>query len=114
RERGVLRWDDLAPRWVTGGDNAEWADVWRYDDWVWPLQRGFAQSGFTDDNPHRAITYEEVLPGTYQRDDRLLAMDLNHTEASICFPNIIRFCGQLFLDRKDKRVALVALQAYND
>src|SRR5207253_6991915 len=49
-----------------------------------------------------------------QRDERLRAMDVNHTEASTCFPNILRFCGQLFLDRSNKAVALAALRAYND
>jgi predicted TIM-barrel fold metal-dependent hydrolase len=96
---------------VAGG---EWADVWYYDDWVWPLQRGFAQSGYPEENPHRAITYEDVLPGTWQRAARLVDMDRNHTDISICFPNITRFCGQLFLERTDKGSALLAVQAYND
>ena len=114
RERGVLSWDGLAPRWMIGGEQAEWADVWYYDDWVFPLRRGFAQSGFLDESPHRAITYDEVLPGAYQRDERVLAMDQNHTDVSICFPNLTRFCGQLFLERKDKHIALLGVQAYND
>jgi predicted TIM-barrel fold metal-dependent hydrolase len=114
RERGILAWDDLVPRWNPGGQGAEWADVWRYEDWTWPLQRGFAQSGYLDDNPHRAITYEQVLPGSHQRAARLADMDRNHTEVSVCFPNIVRFCGQLFLERKNKTLALQALRAYND
>jgi predicted TIM-barrel fold metal-dependent hydrolase len=114
RERGVLNWEGLAPRWEIGGADAEWADVWYYEDWVYPLQRGFAQSGFLDENPHRAITYDEVLPGAYLREERLQSMDANHTDVSICFPNLVRFCGQLFLERTDKDVALLCVQAYND
>jgi predicted TIM-barrel fold metal-dependent hydrolase len=114
RERGVLRWDDLKPQWTADRDDGDWADVWYYDDWVWPLQRGFAQSGYPDENPHRAITYEDVLPGTFERDARVRDMDRNHTDVSLCFPNITRFCGQLFLDRKDKDLALLAVRAYND
>jgi predicted TIM-barrel fold metal-dependent hydrolase len=100
--------------WQVGTDDAEWADVWYYDDMVRPLQRGLAQSGFVDDVTSRAITYEDVHPGAHQRDARIGVLDENHTEASVCFPNVCRFCGQMFLERKDKEVALLALQAYND
>jgi predicted TIM-barrel fold metal-dependent hydrolase len=110
----VLTWEDLTPRWIVGGEQAEWADVWYYDDWVYPLQRGFAQSGFLEENPHRAITYDEVLPGAYRRDDRLHDMDRNHTDVSLCFPNLTRFCGQVFLERKDKQIALLSVEAYNN
>ena len=35
-------------------------------------------------------------------------------ERSLCFPNICRFAGQLFLWMDDKELALAYLQAYND
>ena len=36
-------------------------------------------------------------------------------DASICFPNTLpRFCGQTFLERDDKELALLCVQAYND
>ncbi len=39
----------------------------------------------------------------------------NYTDASICFPNVLpRFCGQAFLEREDKDLALLCVQAYND
>jgi predicted TIM-barrel fold metal-dependent hydrolase len=42
-------------------------------------------------------------------------MDANHVEASLCFPNVLpRFCGQTFLERQDKELALLCVQAYND
>src|SRR5262249_9073753 len=45
---------------------------------------------------------------------RLLDMDLNHTEVSLCFPTFTRFCGQIFAEREDKELALACVQAYND
>ncbi|HXY93990.1 MAG TPA: amidohydrolase family protein [Acidimicrobiia bacterium] len=114
RERGVLGWDDLTARWSLGGQDAEWADVWYYDDLVWVLQRGFVQAGYVHEDPQRPITYDDMLPGAYQREERLRAMERNHTDVSICFPNMIRFCGQIFLDRKDKDLALLCVKAYND
>ena len=42
-------------------------------------------------------------------------MEANHTDASVCFPNVLpRFCGQAFLERADKELALLCVQAYND
>ena len=32
-------------------------------------------------------------------------MDVNHVEASLAFPSFPRFCGQTFLERKDKELA---------
>jgi predicted TIM-barrel fold metal-dependent hydrolase len=112
RERGTLT-DALYGRWAAG-DDGEWADLWYYDDMVRPLQRGLAQCGFYDEETSRPITYEEVLPGAYQRDARLMEMDRNYTDVSLCFPSVSRFCGQTFLERKEKDVAQLCVQVYND
>ena len=34
--------------------------------------------------------------------------------ASLCFPSFPRFCGQIFHEAKDKDLALLCVQAYND
>ena len=41
-------------------------------------------------------------------------MDVNHIEASLCFPTFPRFCGQTFTEAKDKELALLCVKAYND
>jgi predicted TIM-barrel fold metal-dependent hydrolase len=41
-------------------------------------------------------------------------MDLNWTEASLSFPTFPRFCGQTFLEAKDRDLALACVKAYND
>jgi predicted TIM-barrel fold metal-dependent hydrolase len=43
-------------------------------------------------------------------------MDVAGVEASLCFPNMVpaRFCGQGFLEAKDKELALLCVRAYND
>ena len=41
-------------------------------------------------------------------------MDVNWVEASLCFPTFPRFCGQTFLEAKDRELALLCVQAYND
>jgi len=45
---------------------------------------------------------------------RLEDMDLNHVEASLCFPQMIRFCGQEFSETKDRELGLACIKAYND
>ena len=111
REVGVVH----KGTWIPGDSpHARWTDVWRYEDLVWPLQRGYAQSGFEDDDAAKPVTYDEVLPGAFQVDARLAIMDANHTDVSICFPTVPRFCGQTFLERADKELALLSVRAYND
>src|SRR5207245_9778351 len=41
-------------------------------------------------------------------------MDLNWVDGSLSFPTFPRFCGQTFLDARDKEVALACVRAYND
>ena len=41
-------------------------------------------------------------------------MDLEPHRASLCFPFITRFCGQMFLEAKDKELASLCVRAYND
>jgi predicted TIM-barrel fold metal-dependent hydrolase len=113
RERGALL-EALYGRWSTEGADGEWADVWYYDDVARPLQRGLAQSGYENEETSRPITYDDVLPGAYVRNARLAEMDRNHTDVSICFPSVSRFCGQTFLERQDKDVAQLCVRAYND
>jgi predicted TIM-barrel fold metal-dependent hydrolase len=113
RERGTIV-ESLRGGWLKGADGGEWADVWYFDDMVRPLQRGLAQSGYEAEDNTRPVTFDETLLGAYRRDARLVDMDRNHTEVSICYPSISRFCGQMFLERQDKALALLCLQIYND
>ena len=75
--------------WAADPDvpNAGWADVWYYDDMVVPLTRGLADCGYTTEDPSRPVTYDEVLPGCYDRTARLADMAANHTDVSLCFPD---------------------------
>ena len=61
-----------------------------------------------------AHLWETWLPGWYDPKARLADMDLNWVEASLCFPTFPRFCGQTFLEAKDRELALACVKAYND
>jgi predicted TIM-barrel fold metal-dependent hydrolase len=51
---------------------------------------------------------------TYQVKERLRVMDEARIERSLCFPNVVRFAGQMFLFMDDKALAFACVQAYND
>ena len=48
------------------------------------------------------ITYEEMRPGCYDSVARLDDMNRAGVIASICFPSMPRFCGQVFLEAETK------------
>jgi predicted TIM-barrel fold metal-dependent hydrolase len=100
---------------VSDGPGSRWCDVWYYENTVWPLHAAYAAVGPVASSPATtALTYDDVLTGCYDQKHRLADMDLNHTEASLCFPTVPRFCGQLFLNRQDMKLAELCVQAYND
>ena len=119
REKGGFLGGTFKPNesgWVHDPDlpGAVWADVWRYEDMVVPLMRGLTSCGYESDDPSNPVTYDNILLGAFDRRARIADMDINHVELSLCFPTVSRFCGQMFLERRDKDVALAALRVYND
>jgi predicted TIM-barrel fold metal-dependent hydrolase len=97
------------------GDEGPLATWWLYEDLAIPQTRLSASVGFAPEDVQVVpITYEGMRPGCYQVAPRLEDMDLNWIDASICFPTFPRFCGQTFLEAKDKELALLCVQAYND
>ena len=91
------------------------ADFWCYEDIKVPMRRIITAVGFApEERTMLPVTYEEMRKGCWDQAARLADMDANHTEASLCFPTFPRFCGQTFAEAKDKELALLCVQAYND
>ena len=55
-----------------------------------------------------------MRPGCYDSMARLEDMDRAGILASLCFPTLPRFCGQLFMEASDREFGFVCLQACND
>ena len=92
-----------------------WCDTWLFDDLVLPVALVYGAVGQPDVDLITPAVYEDFRPGTYIQADRLRDMDQNHVEASICYPNTFpRFAGQGFSERNDKKLALAALEIYNN
>jgi predicted TIM-barrel fold metal-dependent hydrolase len=99
----------------TFDENGPKADCWIFEDLVYINKRHVAAVGFDrDDMTASPITYDEMRPGCYEPKARLEDMDINHVEASLCFPSFPRFCGQTFTEAKDRDLGLACIKAYND
>ena len=103
-----------APAYTPGGDGPK-TDFWVYEEVHRPIPQVMACVGQPREKLTLApIAFEDMRPGCYDVTARLADMDLNHVEASVCFPNYPRFCGQVFLEARDKQLALACVRAYND
>jgi predicted TIM-barrel fold metal-dependent hydrolase len=118
----VVRQNFSNPRHVDGklvvdlDPNGRPADWWFYEDLRRPIDFMQTVVGMPRERwGQGATTFDEMRPGCYIPSERIKDMDLNGVEASMCFPNILpRFCGQAFLEAKDKELALLCVKAYND
>jgi predicted TIM-barrel fold metal-dependent hydrolase len=99
----------------TDASGEKW-DVWKYEDYTFPLYQALAAAGIdTRTINNGGIRYADVNPGAKFQPERLADMTSNHVEAAACFPNTLpRFCGQTFAERSDFDLALWSLRAYND
>src|SRR4051794_11476903 len=78
-------------------------------------RRMFAAVGYSrDEMEPLPMTYDDMRPGCYDPKARLDDMDVNWVESSLCFPTFPRFCGQTFLEAKDRELAHACVVAYND
>lgn len=115
RERGRVGLVDGDFRYETT-DDGDPVDVWVYEDIRVPQSLLGAAVGYeVDDMELRVITFDDMRPGCYDPAERLKDMNVSGVERSVCFPNLFaRFCGQRFLQGKDRELARLCVEAYND
>ena len=102
---------DRAPHLET----ADGMDYWVYDGKRYPSSGLSAVAGKSKEEfSPEPLPYSEMRPGCYDPTARLEDMDRAGILASLCFPTITRFCGQLFMEASDRDFGLVCLKAYND
>src|SRR3954447_9209626 len=96
-------------------DDGRPADCWVFGDLVYIHKRHVAAVGFSrDEMTLTPMTYDEMRPGCYDPKARVEDQEMNHVEASLCFPSFPRFCGQTFTEHPDRGMGLACVQAYND
>ena len=111
----VLHPSENRVQYIKGGDGPV-TDWWLYEDLAKPVETVVACAGMpVEEHTIAPIAYRNMRPGCYDPVARLTDMDLNRMERSVCFPSTVsRFCGQMFLEAKDKELASRCVQAYND
>ncbi len=102
---------EQAPHFVIEGD----MDFWVYDGKRYPSSGLSAVAGKEKEEfSPEPVTYAEMRPGCYDSQARLADMDQAGILASLCFPTITRFCGQLFMEGSDRDFGFRCIQVYND
>ena len=102
---------DRAPHMI----EQDGVDYWVYDGNQYPSSGLSAVAGKSKEEfSPEPLPYSEMRPGCYDPVARLEDMDRAGILASLCFPTVTRFCGQLFSEASDLDFGLVCLKAYND
>ncbi|MBV9951887.1 MAG: amidohydrolase, partial [Acidimicrobiia bacterium] len=113
-DRLPAKYRDVGPRWVAD----DGVEAWHYED-VRQCVGGAVTSGAIwppEDRPpvFNPLSFGEIPPACHDPRARIEAMDADHVLASLVFPNLPGFAGSLFVRAKDKELALLCVQAYND
>ena len=112
QDRLPSRYKDVGPRIIKESDGQE---HWVYEDKKTVTGGLGAVAGRRkEDITVDGYPYSEMRPGCYDPVARLADMDEAGILASLNFPSIPRFCGQLFWEARDKDLALLCVRAYND
>jgi predicted TIM-barrel fold metal-dependent hydrolase len=111
QERVPARWREVAPHIVRDGAQ----EFWAYED------RQIVTTGLNavagkrrEEFSPEPITYEDMRPGCYEPAARVADMNQGFVLASLLFPSFPRYCGQVFYEAKDRELALLCVQAWND
>ncbi len=90
-------------------------DFWVYDGKRMPSSGLSAVAGKSKEEfSPEPLPYSEMRPGCYDPLERVKDMDRAGILASLSFPTVTRFCGQLFMEASDREFGFTCLQAYND
>jgi predicted TIM-barrel fold metal-dependent hydrolase len=101
---------DRAPHMTKEG-----GEVWVYDGKKFPTSGLSAVAGKSKEEfSPEPVPYSEMRPGCYDSAARIEDMDRAGILASLCFPTLTRFCGQLFMEASDREFGFTCLQAWND
>jgi predicted TIM-barrel fold metal-dependent hydrolase len=101
-----------APR-IVKSRNGE--DMWEYEGQLRPNVGLNAVAGRPpEEYGYEPTSYDQMRRGCYDVHERIRDMNVNGVLASMCFGSFPSFCGKLWATAKDKKIARVMLQAYND
>ena len=110
-DRVAMKDRDRAPHMET----IDGMDYWLYDGKRFPSSGLSAVAGKSKEEfSPEPLAYSDMRPGCYDSSARLEDMDRAGILASLCFPTLTRFCGQLFMEASDREFGFELLKHYND
>lgn len=110
-DRVAVKDRDRAPHMETH----DGVEFWVYDGKRFPTVGLSAVAGKSKEEfSPEPVPYSEMRPGCYDSKARLDDMDQAGVLASLCFPTLPRFCGQMFSEASDREFGFECLQHYND
>jgi predicted TIM-barrel fold metal-dependent hydrolase len=91
------------------------SQVWQYEDRIY---RYIGLNAVAGKNPEdfgtEPIRFDQMIPGCWDPKARLVDMDVDGVWGALCFPSFPKFAGTVFLDGKDRELARLCIQAWND
>jgi predicted TIM-barrel fold metal-dependent hydrolase len=111
QDRLPEKFRDAGPRIEEVND----AHIWHYDGQVFPTIGLNAVAGKPRDSwGLDPVRYEDMIPGCYDPAARVKDMDLDGVQAALCFPSFPGFAGSTFFKAKNRELAHLCVQAWND
>ncbi|HUN35204.1 MAG TPA: amidohydrolase family protein [Trebonia sp.] len=96
-------------------ETVDGTEYWVYDGKRWPTSGLGAVAGKSKEEfSPEPVSFADMRAGCYDARARLADMDRAGILASLCFPTVTRFCGQMFYEASDREFALECLKHYND
>src|SRR5262245_39780016 len=111
QERVPQKYKESAPKVVRDGASEFW--VYEGKEFVTTVLNACAGKKKQEFTPE-PITYADMREGCYEPKDRVADMNMGGILSSLLFPSFPRYCGQVFYEAKDKELALICVQAWND
>ena len=104
--------DDSAPRIVEDSDGTQ---AWVFEGGRYPNVGLNAVVGRPKDEwSMEPARFDQMRPGCFDIEARLVDMDLAGIWASLCFPSLVSgFCGAAYSRARDAELGLACLRAYN-
>jgi predicted TIM-barrel fold metal-dependent hydrolase len=112
-DRLPAKFREEGPRWLAD----EHGESWLFEGKRFPIGGGVTAGAFPPDKrpqPFQPLRWSEIPASCYDPKARIAAMNTDRVAAALMFPNLPEFSGNLFQRCKNRELALLCIQAYND
>lgn len=112
-DRLPAKYREDGPRWVAD----ERGESWLFEGKRFPIGGAVTAGAFPPEKrpqPFQPLKWSDIPASCYDPKARIESMNTDRVAAALMFPNLPEFAGNLFQRTKDRDLALLCIQAYND